>query len=338
MNNNAKTFLYTKPFTLEKGGELPTLAIAYHTYGTLNDKRDNAIWVCHALTANSHVPEWWPHTVEKGCFLDPSKWFVVCANIIGSCYGTTSPLSINPDTGMPYYDQFPKITIGDLAKAHSLLADNLGLTKIHALVGSSVGGFQAIEWACREPERFSRIALIATNAKASPWAIAIDETQRMAIMADKSYGEHRPDAAMAGLAVARAIGLLTYRGPEVYNRTQQNHPDTPADTHRACSYQKYQGTKLCRRFNAYSYISILNTFDTHDVGRGRGGVASALSAIKVPVLVIGITTDLIFTTKEMRKLASMLPEASYCEIDSPFGHDGFLVEHAKLNNILNKFF
>lgn len=338
MENTVKTFRSAEPFKLEKGGELHGLTIAYHTYGTLNPQRDNAIWVCHALTANSDVADWWPHTVEAGCFLDPSRWFVICANIIGSCYGTTGPLSVNPATGMPYYDEFPQLTIGDLARAHSLLADHLGLGSIHALVGSSVGGFQAVEWACREPERFGRIALIATDAKASPWTIAIDETQRMAIKADTTYGEHRPDAGLAGLAAARAIGLLTYRGPEGYNRTQQNHADTPAGTHRACTYQRYQGEKLCRRFNAYSYVTILDTFDTHDVGRNRGGVARALSAIKVPVTVVGITTDLIFPPGEMRTLAAMFPCATYREIDSPFGHDGFLVEHGQLNDILNDFF
>lgn len=338
MGNNAKTYVYNKPFPLERGGELPSLTIAYHTYGTLNERRDNAIWVCHALTANSDVADWWPHTVEEGCFLDPSKWFVVCANIIGSCYGSTGPLSVNPETGTPYYDKFPGLTIGDLARAHSLLADHLKLDHIHALVGSSVGGFQAIEWVCREPHRFNRIALIATDAKASPWTIAIDETQRMAIKADATYGEPRPDAAMAGLAAARAIGLLTYRGGEGYNRTQQNRTDTPEGCHRACTYQQYQGEKLCRRFNAYSYVTILDTFDTHDVGRGRGSVATALGAIDIPAMVVGITTDMIFTPAEIRALASMLPRATYQEINSPFGHDGFLVEHDQLNSILNDFF
>ena len=337
MGNDIKTFHYNKPFLLERGGKLPGLTIAYHTYGTLNPQRDNAIWVCHALTANSDVADWWPHTVESGCFLDPSRWFVVCANIIGSCYGSTGPLSLNPETGKPYYHRFPHLTIGDLARAHSLLADHLGLHHIHALVGSSVGGFQAIEWACQEPGRFNRIALIATDAKASPWTIAIDETQRMAIKADTTYGEPRPDAAMAGLAAARAIGLLTYRGPEGYNRTQQNRPDTPEGTHRACTYQQYQGEKLCRRFNAYSYVTILDTFDTHDVGRMRGGVQKALSSIDFPAMVVGITTDMIFTTAEMRSLAAMLPQAIYKKIESPFGHDGFLVEHRQLNSILNDF-
>lgn len=328
---------HSSPFQLELGGELPELTIAYHTYGTLNSTRDNVVWVCHALTANSDVADWWPHTVEHGCFLDPEKWFVVCANILGSHYGTTGPLSVDPRSGSPYYNNFPRFTIRDMARAHSLLADALGIGRIHALVGSSVGGFQATEWAVEEPDRFNKLILIATDAKASPWTIAIDETQRMAIMADNSYGEPRPDAAMTGLAAARAIGLLTYRGPDGYNITQQNPSDELPETHRACSYQQYQGEKLCRRYNAYSYVAILDAFDTHNVGRDRGGVENALGRITADTIVIGLTTDIIFTPPEMRLLASRIPKASYREISSPFGHDGFLVEHSQLNDILTPF-
>ncbi|MFG6397080.1 MAG: alpha/beta fold hydrolase, partial [Muribaculaceae bacterium] len=278
-------YRHSDPFPLELGGELPELTIAYHTYGTLNSSHDNVVWVCHALTANSDVADWWPHTVEGGCFLDPNKWFVVCANILGSHYGTTGPLSVNPNTGKPYYNDFPRFTIRDMAHAHAHLADSLVIGRIHALVGRSVGVFQATEWAVEEPSRFDKLILIATDAKASPWTIAIDETQRMAILADKTYGEHRPDAAMAGLAAARAIGLLTYRGPDGYNITQQNPSDQLPQTHRACSYQQYQGEKLCRRYNAYSYVAILDAFDTHNVGRGRGGVDNALQRITASTIV-----------------------------------------------------
>lgn len=329
------TFHSPTPFLLESGETISEIDIAYHTYGTLNEKKDNVVWVCHALTANSDVVDWWPHTVETGCFLDPDKWFVVCANILGSCYGSTGPTSINPATGEPYYDEFPRLTIRDMVNAHLLLADALGIKRIHTLVGCSVGGFQAIEWAAMQPERFDNLVFLATSAKASPWSIAIDETQRMAILSDKTYGEKRPDAARDGLAAARAIGLLTYRGPWGYNQTQQDSPsDSIPKSHRACTYQQYQGEKLCRRFDAYSYMAILDAFDTHDIGRGRGGVTEALSKIKAPAIVIGITTDIIFTPDEMRQLTAMLPKAEYFELQSEFGHDGFLVEHKKLNEIL----
>ena len=160
-------YRHNEPFELELGGTLPELVIAYHTYGTLNAARDNAVWVCHALTANSDVADWWPHTVEAGAFLDPDRYFTVCANILGSHYGTTGPLSANPATGEPYYGDFPAITIRDMARAHALLADHLGLDRIKVLVGSSVGGFQAVEWAVEQPERFEKLILIATDAKAS---------------------------------------------------------------------------------------------------------------------------------------------------------------------------
>ena len=203
-------------------------------------------------------------------------------------------------------------------------------------MGSSVGGFQAVEWAVSEPGRIERLVLIATDAKTSPWAIAIDETQRMAIEADTTFGEARDDAGMKGLAAARAIGLLSYRGPEGYNLTQQDRGEAPA-VHRACTYQQYQGEKLCRRYNAYSYYAILNAFDTHDAGRGRGGLEQALAGIKARTLVVGITTDIIFTPAEMRRLHTMIPGSVYHEIDSPFGHDGFLVEYEQLNDILLPF-
>lgn len=333
---SVKFYYHPEPFPLELGGELPELTIAYHTFGHMNANGDNVVWVCHALTANSDVADWWPHTVERGCFLDPDRWFVVCANILGSHYGSTGPLHTDPRTGEPYYADFPKLTIRDMVAAHRLLAEALGIGRIHALVGSSVGGFQATEWAVTEPERFSRLILIATDAKASPWAIAIDETQRMAIKADSSWGERRPDAALAGLAAARAIGLLSYRGPEGYNLTQKDNEEMPA-VRRPCSYQQYQGEKLCRRYNAYSYVAILDAFDTHDVGRGRGGTGKMLERISCPTIVIGLTTDIIFTPAEMSGLADSIPGALYKEIASPFGHDGFLVEHEQLNRLLVPF-
>lgn len=332
------TFHSCEPLPLELGGELPQIDIAYHTYGRINEAGDNVIWVCHALTANSDVADWWPHTVEEGKFLDPAHRFVICANILGSHYGTTGPLSIDPATGEPYYDSFPRLTMRDIVSAHRRLADYLGITHIDTLVGCSVGGFQAIEWAVQEPSRFGRMVLIATDAKASPWTIAIDETQRMAIFADSTYGEPSPYAGMKGMAAARAIGLLSYRGPQGYNTAQCDPAGYGLDMqHRACTYQRHQGDKLCRRFNAYSYVSILDSFDTHDVGRGRGGVEAALAAVNIPAMVIGLSTDIIFTPQEMRRLAGCLPQATYAEINSEFGHDGFLVEHDSLNTLLKDF-
>ena len=327
------------PLRLESGATLEGLEIAYHTYGTLNAAGDNAVWVCHALTASSDVADWWPHTVEAGRFLDPARHFIVCANILGSHYGTTGPLHTNPATGTPYYNAFPAVTIRDMVAAHRMLAAALGVKRLAALVGSSVGGFQAIEWAVGEPAFVDKLVLIATAAKASPWTIAIDQTQRMAIEADPTFGEPRADAGMAGMAAARAIGLLTYRGKSGYDLTQQNPDDAlrAADRHRASTYQLHQGEKLCKRYNAYSYHAILNAFDTHDVGRGRGGVEAALGRITARTVTVGITTDLLFPPEEMRQLNDRIGGSRYYEIDSPFGHDGFLVEHDQLNALLEPF-
>lgn len=324
-------------FDLELGGHIDNLTVAYHTFGTLNAEGDNAVWVCHALTANSDVADWWPGTVEKGRFLDPEINFTICANIIGSCYGTTGPLSVNPATGKPYYRAFPLYTMRDIVRAHILLADHLGIKRFKAIVGSSVGGFQAIEWVVMEPERFGRLVLCATDAEASPWTIAMDETQRMAITADPTYYEDRPDGGANGLAAARAIGLLSYRGGKGYNITQRDPDDSYTPCHRAQTYQQYQGEKLVKRFDAYSYMAILQSFDTHNVGRGRGGIEAALATISIPTMVVGLTTDIIFTPEEMKLLSRRIPGAIYREIDSPFGHDGFLVEADQLNNILNPF-
>ncbi len=332
-SDTIKIYKHDQPFTLESGEILGELQIAYSTYGERNADGSNIVWVCHALTANSDVQDWWPHTVETGAILDPADHFVVCANILGSPYGTTAPLHNNPATGEPYYNDFPRYTIRDIVSAHQILAEYLKVGHIDVILGCSVGGFQALEWAVDEPERFSKMVLVATDAKATPWSVAINETMRMAIETDPTFGERRDDAAMEGLATARALALLTYRGPHGYNITQQN-PDIRIENHRAQSYQRYQGEKLCNRYNAYSYYSILNAFDTHDVGRGRGSTEEALRLIKADSYVVGITTDILFPPNEMRELTSKFPGAKYYEIDSLFGHDGFLVEFGQFNRLL----
>ncbi len=333
-DDTIKFYKHDAPFILESGECLEELQIAYSTYGTMNERGDNVVWVCHALTANSDVRDWWPHTVETGAILDPESHFVVCANILGSPYGTTAPLHNNPATGEPYYLDFPKYTIRDVVSAHKLLAKWLGVGHIDTILGCSVGGFQALEWAVREPDRFTTLVLVATDAKATPWSVAINETMRMAIEGDPTFGEPNPEAGRKGLATARAMALLTYRGPHGYNITQQN-PDVRIADHRAQSYQRYQGEKLCRRYDAYSYYAILNSFDTHDIGRGRGGSDAALKLITAKTYVVGITTDILFPPGDMKELTRKITGAVYWEIESLFGHDGFLVEHEQFNALLH---
>ena len=327
---------YNQPFELECGEVLPELTIAYHTFGERGE--DNIVWVCHALTANSDVADWWPGTVEEGRFLDPAKHFTVCANILGSPYGTTGPMSINPATGERWYGDFPFVTMRDMARANLLLADYLGIDRVKAVVGGSIGGFQAMEMELLRPGFAGKLVVAVCNAKTTPWDIALNESHRMAIAADGTWGERRQDAAQKGLAAARSIALLSYRGSIAYNATQQDTDDAlRRDGHRAAPYQQYQGEKFIRRFDAYSYWTITEAFDSHDVGRGRGGVEKALAQITCPVLVIGITTDIIIPPVEQENLARWLPDATLCLMESDFGHDGFLVESGKLNEIINPF-
>jgi len=328
----------TTPLQLESGAVLPELDIAYNTYGTLNPDGSNVIWVCHALTANSDVADWWPHTVEPGRFLDPEKYFIVCANILGSHYGTTGPLSVNPDSGKPYFNAFPEITVRDMVRAHQRLARHLNISIAELLIGSSLGGFQCMEWALMQPDFARRVALIATSAYTTPWAAGFNESQRMAIEADPTYGSDSPDAGLRGMRAARSIALLSYRGPAAYNITQADADERPGISFRRVhTYQQHQGDKLCARFNAYSYVRLSRAVDAHDVGRGRGGLKATLASMKPRALVVGITSDILFTIDDARFLADNIPGAELRTIESDFGHDGFLVEHDKLNTIISEF-
>ena len=327
------------PLQLESGEVLERVDIVYDTFGTLSPERDNVIWVCHALTANSDVADWWPHTVERGKFLDPERYFIVCANFLGSHYGTTSPLSINPKTGEKYYYDFPRITVRDMVHCHQFLAKHLGIERVKLLIGSSIGGFQCMEWAIMEPSFMENLALIATTTCTEPWAAAFNESQRMAIRLDPSWGERRDDAGIDGMAVARSIALISYRGGAAYNATQQEltAPEEASFERRAHSYQQYQGEKLRRRFNAMSYYRLSEAVDSHNIARGRGGIEQALKQIEARTLVVAISSDILFPPEAHEPLRCHIARNSYHLIESEFGHDGFLVEHEKLNEIIDNF-
>ena len=334
----AQTFFYNQPFTLECGAVLPALEIAYDTFGEMNAERSNIIWVCHALTANSDVADWWPHTVEEGCFLDPKKYFTVCANFLGSHYGTTGPLSVNPATGEPWYGDFPLVTVRDMVRAHQLLAGHLGISRVKLLIGSSIGGFQCLEWCVMQPDFAEHAAFIATTPRTKPWASAFNESQRMAIECDPSFGERKAEAGLGGMATARSIALLSYRGGMAYDKTQEDSaPDEVSFERRVLSYQRYQGEKLRRRFNAYSYYRLSQAVDSHNLARGRGSLEEVLKQIKAKSLVVAITSDILFPPSDHKVLIENIPSVEYHLIDSDFGHDGFLVEHEQLNRIILDF-
>lgn len=330
-------YTYNHPVHLECGATLPCVDIAYHTYGTLSPKKDNVIWVCHALTANSEVADWWPHTVEKGRFLDPEKWFVVCANVLGSCYGTTGPTSVNPATGKPYYNSFPNVTVRDMVQCHQILAEHLGIEHVHLLIGASIGGYQAIEWAVTDPDWADKFAFLFTAPAVTPWIAAFNESQRMAIELDPTYGLDDAEAGRSGMAVARSIGLLSYRGGSGYNLSQADKGDEKLFAHRVQSYQRYQGEKLRRRYDCYAYVRMCNAVDSHDVSRSRGTMAEALKRITAPTLLMACTTDLIFPPHEQAVMRDNIPNNTFRMIDSPFGHDGFLVEYEQLDKIIQDF-
>lgn len=335
------TFNYNKPFGLESGETLPGFHLAYTTHGKLNATKDNVVWIFHALTANSNPVEWWPGLVGEGKYFDPAKHFIICVNKPGSPYGSMSPITKNPETGKNWNDSFPVFTIRDIIRTYQFLKQELGITKIFTGLGGSTGGMQLLEWAIEEPELFQHIVPIATNAVLSPWGIAFNASQRLAIEADSSWKEEHPDAGQKGLAAARSIALLSYRHYTGYGITQRRDkafvPLCDTANYAADNYQRYQGLKLTKRFNAICYYRLTQTMDSHDVGRNRNSVESALKTIKARTLVIGITSDLLYPILEQEYLQQTIPGAELLTISSDFGHDGFLLEYDKIETALKIF-
>lgn len=321
---------------LEGGQHLSDPTIFYTTYGTLNKDKSNVIWVCHALTADSNVFDWWPGLFGENDLFNPQDYFIVSANMLGSCYGTTGPLSLNSDTGGKYYHSFPQLSIRDIADMNRRLADYLGLPKIALAIGGSMGGQQAMEWAITEPERIEKLVLVATNARHSPWGIAYNQAQRMAIEADQSWASDTDTAGINGMKAARATALMSYRSYYSFNSTQQSDdnlvwPDRPV------SYMEYQGQKLADRFNAFSYWTLSRAMDSHNVGRSRGGIFKALGKIKARTLVLALEGDNLFPFEEQKVLAEGIADSTIETIDSVYGHDGFLIETAKISQKIERF-
>lgn len=331
-------YLHKEDIILESGKKLQGIKINYSTLGTLNAAKDNVIWVCHALTANSDATTWWCGLIGEGKLYDPAKYFIVCDNILGSCYGTSGPTETDPDTGKPYFLSFPEITIRDMVSAHETLRKHLGIEKIHTCIGGSLGGQQAMEWSILRPELIRNLVLLATNAFHSPWGIAFNESQRLGIMADPTWKQERPDAGQAGLKAARAIALLSYRNYATYAHSQSETDINKTGDYKASSYQQYQGDKLVNRFNCHSYIYLSKAMDSHHVGRGRGSAEAALGTIKAQTLLIGIRSDILFPISEQQFLNRHIPGSVYREIESLFGHDGFLIETEKIEGLIADFY
>ncbi len=337
MTETLKIFRYDNAFQLESGIKLPGFHLGYTTYGNLNIAKDNVIWIFHALTAGSNVAQWWPGLVGEGKLFDPKNYFIICVNMPGSCYGSTGPLDVDPETGKPYFHDFPFFTPKDMIRSYQFLREELGIKKIKIGIGGSMGGQQCIEWAIEEPELFEYIFPLATNAFHSAWGIAFNASQRMSIEATESWKEKQPDAGIEGMKVARSIALISYRHYETYHASQSEDNNGHLENFKPESYQRYQGEKLSRRFNAFSYYFLSKGMDAHNIGRGRVSIEKAMSLIKAKTLVIGITTDILFPLSEQKFLAENIPGASYKAIDSLYGHDGFLLEFEQIQKLISNF-
>ena len=335
-HKQACIFHSKEPLALEKGGRLPELEIAYHLYGAPPALGKPIVWVCHALTANSDVYEWWPGLFGTNALFNTDDFSIVCANVLGSPYGSTAPLSQGPGSTEPWYHTFPELTIRDMVQAHERLRQHLGIKQIHLAIGGSMGGQQVLEWAVLQPTLFQHIVVLASNAMHSAWGRAFNESQRMAIAADATWKESAPHAGKAGLAVARSVAMLSYRHYDTYAYTQVDAPHQLGN-YRASSYQRYQGEKLAKRFDAFSYWHLSQAMDSHDLGRHRESAAMALAQIQAKALLIGIANDVLFPPIEQAFIAQHIPNARLEVIESLYGHDGFLIETEKIGQLIKSF-
>ena len=369
-----------RPFVMESGRTLAPVTVAYETYGSLNADGDNAVLVCHALTGNAHAAGfasadprsagWWEPLIGPGRGLDTSRYFVVCSNILGSCYGTTGPVSVNPATGKPYGLDFPQMTVRDMVRLQKALLDHLRVKALRTVLGGSLGGMQVLEWGVMYPERVRSIIPIGTAAQHSPWCIGLNDIARQAIMNDPAWhgGWYELSAQpRAGLSLARQVAMMSYRSDVSFLARFGRERQSPAESGRRSefggaagtiraseekgppslgeagnarfdftnlfkveSYLRYQGDKLVNRFDANTYIAISRAMDLHDVAVGRGDVREVLSGLQMPALCIGISSDVLYPVHEQKTIAGMIPRSTYHEISSPHGHDAFLIEHDQL--------
>lgn len=310
-----QVYNHNHPFVLESGESIAQLKVAYHTYGS--PSAEKVVWVFHAISANSDVQDWWSELFGEGKIYDPADYYIICANTIGSPYGSSRPEQLD----------FPNFTVRDVVKSQLLLAEYLNIQRIHTAIGGSFGGYQALEFCISYTGTIDHLILLATSATESPWGIAIHESQRLALESDPTFGQK--DGGQAGMKAARSMAMLTYRSDEAFN-AQQSDADDRLDDHRASSYIRYQGEKFVKRFDALCYYYLTKCLDTHNIGRDRGGEVKALRQINCPTLIIGITSDRLNPTRNQKFLSQHIPHAQYHEIDSTFGHDGFLVESKKI--------
>jgi homoserine O-acetyltransferase/O-succinyltransferase len=365
-NRRFVTFATDHPFAVESGAVLSDVTVAYETWGALNADRSNAVLICHAWTGDSHAagraeqghptPGWWDDVIGPGNFIDTNRWFVVCANVLGGCQGSTGPASPHPVDGKPYGSRFPVLTIRDMVRSQARMMDHLGIAAWASVIGGSMGGMQVLEWAITYPERVRSLVPIATCMQSSAQQIAWGVIGRRAIQLDPrwrggDYYDAEPgDGPSGGLGVARQVAQVTFRSDNAFTeRFGRALTDRAAvgDTFGLWQefeverYLQYHGDKLVRRFDTNSYLIIGKAMDLHDVTRGRGSLASAIARIKVPNLTIGINSDILYPPAQQRQMSRMLSRtglpSTYIEIDSPHGHDAFLIHFDQVGEPIAKF-
>lgn len=353
-------FSTDRPFVFECGVAIPEITVAYETYGELNAAGDNAIFICHALTGSAHAafnhtptdrtPGWWQGFIGFNAPVDPRKYFIVCANILSSCYGTSGPGSINPQTGQLYKMDFPPTTTRDMVRVNKALLDYLGVKRLACVTGGSLGAMQVWEWLVQYPDFVAKGLPIAGTTQGSPWMIALNEIGRTAIYNDPAWQNGNYDTQpAAGLHLARMLGMLSYRTQaQFWMRFKRDRVDESPEKYfdfknwfQIESYLHYQGDKLVQRFDARSYVYLSKAMDLHDIGRGFDSYTAALKRIQAKVLVVGISTDVLYFPEELKQASRQLLDvgvaAEYRELDSIYGHDAFLIEYPKMNALVSDF-
>jgi homoserine O-acetyltransferase len=356
-----QTWTFDEPLELDCGQSLSPITQAYETYGELSPQRDNAILIFHALSGDAHVagyhtpedskPGWWDIMVGPGKPFDTNKYMVICANVIGGCKGSTGPSSTNPQTGKPYALDFPMVTIGDMARAQKRLIDHLGIERLLAVAGGSMGGMLALDWAVRYPDQVASVLAVATAARLNAQGIAFDEVGRQAIMADPAwqqgnyYGKSLP---ASGLIVARMIGHITYLSEEQmrakFGRRLQDRETFGYDFEsefQVESYLRYQGNSFVRRFDPNSYLYITKAINYFDLANGHGSLVEAFKGVKAEFLVVSFTSDWLFPTSQSKEIVKALQAnnvpTTFLDIPNPYGHDAFLLPSDELSQTIGGF-
>ena len=339
ISSDTRFYQLPEPFQLESGATLTGVRVAYRTWGKLDPDGKNTVLVCHALTGSADVDIWWQPLLGTGRSLDPDHDFIICSNILGSCYGTTGPTDLNPQTGVAYGATFPAITIRDMVRLQSRLVAALGVRSLRLVIGGSLGGMQVLEWALLYPEMVQAIAVVAAPGRHSAWCIGLNEAQRQAIYADPNWQQgnythdRRPEQ---GLAIARMIAMSTYRSWSNFS-IRFGRQVGSTNTFAIAEYLQYQGQKLVERFDANTYLTLSHALDQHDVSRPNRSYEEVLRSIHQPALIVSISSDILYPPIEQEELALWIPNAQLKSLESPHGHDAFLIDMKQLNDLIVEF-